>query len=713
MKKITSGAVLLATQCGLALGLPQFATAAEGSSSATSTTNVEEIIIKAMRSDRQSGGATGLSLDVYETPQSLTILDAETLDNFGLVDINQMLEMSTGVNVDATETDRTTYNARGFDITSMHVDGIGIPFGELIVGDLDTAIYEKVEIIRGSNGLITGLGNPSGTVNYVRKRPGNEQAMSTSLTVGRWNDRRVVADVSTPLTESGRWALRVVGAYQDNESWLDLYANNRVVGSFVVDGQIGNSVTLALGYTHQDNESDGATWGAVPFIYNNGVQADFDVSTTTAMEWTYWNTQTDTAFVELGWQATDAIRVTSTLTQTDYEEQSEMFYAYWNTGLDPATGLGLHGYPGKYDGGADTRLWTTVVESRFDAWGREHQLNVGMSLADHDSVTDDFLALSGFDVMPAFPGWTGAEVARPAWGPSSRAAADDMSLNRLYASLLLSVTDQVNLILGASKVDYENEGSSWGVSTDSDEDGGSPYIGVTWEVADDLNLYASYSDIYQPQYYLDENQQPLGSAEGSSLEAGLKKQFGGNLLATVAVFRTEQENLQEFVSYTDGDGIDDTDYSDDFNFSEYRGINVEAEGIELEVSGYVTDTVRLQAGFTHLKMEDPNGDEQRTYIPRNSLKLLASWAPEWQPRLDLGLSARWQDDVYVETGYGRITQESYGVLGGYVNYALSDKMSVSLNLDNMLDEKYLSSVHYDQSFYAMPLNYSLSLRWSY
>src|SRR5690606_8182029 len=150
---------------------------------------------------------------------------------FGLVDINQMLKMTTGVNVDATETDRTTYNARGFDITSMHIDGIGIPFGSLIVGDLDTAIYERVEVLRGSNGLITGLGNPSGTVNYVRKRPGNERAMDTTLMLGRWNNKRIVTDISTPLTQSGRWAARFVGVYQDKDSWLNLYGNERLVGS--------------------------------------------------------------------------------------------------------------------------------------------------------------------------------------------------------------------------------------------------------------------------------------------------------------------------------------------------------------------------------------------------------------------------------------------------------------------------------------------------
>lgn len=709
MKKFTSR-TMGATCYGLVLTVSQFAVAAEVE---PANGSVEEIIIKGIRADRDSGGATGLSLSVYETPQSLTILDAETIADFGLVDINDMLAMTTGVNVDAMETDRTIYNARGFDITSMYVDGIGIPFGDLIVGDLDTAIYEKVEVIRGSNGLITGLGNPSGTVNYVRKRPSNEFDMNTTLSVGRWNDKRLVADISTPLTESGRWAMRLVGVYQDNDSWLDLYSNNRTVGSVVIDGQIGDSVTMAFGYTRQDNDSDGATWGAVPFIYSNGVQSDYDISTTTAMNWTYWDTLTETAFAELAWQVSSNVNLTSTLTQTDYKENSELFYAYWNTGLDPDTGLGMNGYPAKYDGSQGTLIWNTVLASSFTAWQREHQFNIGVSLADSEANTQDFAALTGFDVMPSFPGWLGNEVARPSWGPSYTAAEDDMSLNRLYASLLLSMTDQINLILGLSKVDYQNTGVSWGVSTDSDEDGGSPYVGVTWEVADNLNLYASYSDIYQPQYYLDQDQQPLGSAEGQSFEMGLKKQFSNNLLTSVAVFRTEQENLQEFVGYTDGDGVDDTDYSDDFNFAEYRGINVEAEGIELEIAGYVSEEVRLQAGFTHLQIEDPNGNEARTHIPRNTFKLLAAWAPAWQPKLDLGLSARWQDEVHFDSDYGRVEQNRYAVLGGYVNYAVNNQLSVSFNLDNMFDEKYLSTVQSEQSYYAMPLNYSVSVRWDY
>ena len=673
----------------------------------------EELIITGFRNDRKSRGATGLNLSVFETPQSLSILDAEIIDDFDLVDVNSMLKMTTGINVDATETDRTYYNSRGFDITSFHVDGVGIPFGELYVGDLDTAIYEKIAVIRGSNGLITGLGNPSGTVNYVRKRPTNEFAASVEATVGRWNNQRVTADVSTPLTASGSWAARFVGVYQDKESWLDRYENDRNVAYAVVDGQVGDRITLTFAYTRQDNNSDGVLWGAAPVIYTDGAQADFDTSTSTAMDWTYWNTLTETIYAEAGWQIADRWRLTSSLTYTDYDENSELFYAYWLTGLDRDTGLGMYSYPGKYDSTQEYLIWDTHLQAGFDVWGQQHEFNLGVSIADSDSKSLDSGALEGFVAMPAFPGWQGNEVPRPAWGDPYKAANDDMQLNRVYGSLLLSVTERIKLVLGFNVVDYENDGVSWGVSTDSSENGSSPYVGFTWEVADGLNVYGSYSDIYQPQYYLDETLQPLGSAEGDSYELGLKKLFDNNLVVSLAYFETKQKNLFEFIEYGDGDGVDDDDYSDDFSYALYRGISVDSKGVELEVAGHITEDVKMQAGYTYLEMEDKEGEDARTFIPRNTLKLLLTWDPSWQKNLSMGLSARWQDDIHYDSSYGRIEQDSYALVGGFISYDFTDSLSVSANLDNITDKEYYSSVKYEQAFYAATRSYSVSVNWRY
>src|SRR5690606_8600209 len=109
-------------------------------------------------------------------------------------------------------------------------------------------------------------------------------------------------------------------------------------------------------------------------------------------------------------------------------------------------------------------------------------------------------------------------------------------------------------ILGFNAVQYEREGFSWDVPTDSDDSETSPYIGFTWTLTQDLNAYASYSDIYQPQYELNDNQQPLGPAQGKSYEAGIKKKWLDDaLLTSFALFQVEQTNLAEFAQYSDCD----------------------------------------------------------------------------------------------------------------------------------------------------------------
>lgn len=677
-------------------------------------TGLEEMIIIGIRDQRTGEGATGLNLSVYDTPQSVTVLDADTLGAFSLDDINSLLELATGINVDKVETDRTYYNARGFDITSMYVDGVGVPFNDLLIGALDTAIYDKVEIIRGANGLITGIGNPSGTINYVRKRPTNDLAVNTELSGGSWNKARFLLDASAPITNDGRWAARGVAVAEDRDSWLDHHSHNRRVYYGIVDGQIGEALTLAAGFSRQDSQSDGVLWGSLPIQYNNGAQADYDVSTTTAMDWTYWNVKTDTAFVELGYQFNENWSLISTITGNDYSEFSELFYVYLGaTGLDPDTGLGIISSPGRYEAASESQQWDTQIDGAFSAFNQRHELSLGLSLAEKDAETLDYAALTGGNEdMPAFPGWLGNEVPRPQWDSPYMAHEESISLNRLYGVMRLSLSETVKLILGANLVEFEDRGFSWGVSTDSDESGSSPYVGFTWELADGLNIYASYSDIYRPQFAINQNFQPLGSAKGDSFEAGLKKYWlSQKLLTSFAVFKIEQDNLAEFVTYSDGDNIDDDDFSDDFDWALYQGIAVRSEGFELEAAGHISDNLKLQVGYTQLTLEDPDGNDNRTFIPRKTFKLLLQWQPQFTSGLEFGLSTRWQSEIYNDTALGRLKQDAYTIVGTYGSYEITDKIKLALTIDNLSDEKYFNSMQWDQSFYGAPRNVDFSVNW--
>lgn len=152
----------------------------------------------------ETNTATRFDLSPRETPQSVSVITRTQMDDFGVTDVDDALASTTGVTVEQVETDRTYYTARGFDITNFQVDGVGVPFvyGN-VYGNLDTAFYDRIEVLRGGTGLMAGMSDPSATINFVRKRPTREWQAAAGAMVGSWNNRRVDADVSGALTEAG------------------------------------------------------------------------------------------------------------------------------------------------------------------------------------------------------------------------------------------------------------------------------------------------------------------------------------------------------------------------------------------------------------------------------------------------------------------------------------------------------------------------------
>lgn len=254
------------------------------------------------RAEGVASGATGLPLAIVDTPQSVTVIDRGVLDDFAFDEVNDVLRYVTGVNVEEAETDRTYYNARGFDITEAMVDGIQLPniWGPSI-GSLDTVMWDSIEVVRGANGLLSGVGNPSGTINYRRKHSTGERSISGELTASSWNRVRGEFDIDMPLTANGNWGVRIAGAAQNADSYLRDYRSSRTAIQAVVDGRLSDSLAVSFGYARQQGTSRGVLWGALPLLDSAGNQVDWDVSTSTTQDWTYWKSTDQTAFGEATW----------------------------------------------------------------------------------------------------------------------------------------------------------------------------------------------------------------------------------------------------------------------------------------------------------------------------------------------------------------------------------------------------------------------------
>ena len=132
--------------------------------------------------------ATRLPLSLRETPQSVTVITRQRMDDQQLNSVQDVLENTTGVTSYQSDSERTSFYSRGFLINNIQYDGIPTVVGDIIngsgIGSLDTAFYDRVEVVRGATGLLTGTGNPSAAINLVRKRPTREFSAAASLGAG-------------------------------------------------------------------------------------------------------------------------------------------------------------------------------------------------------------------------------------------------------------------------------------------------------------------------------------------------------------------------------------------------------------------------------------------------------------------------------------------------------------------------------------------------
>lgn len=666
-------------------------------------TDLDKVLVVAQRADRVSNGATNLDLAIKETPQSIGMVTREQMERFGADTINDALRLATGISVEEWETNRTNYAARGFEIKNNQIDGVGLPndWG-IVTGALDSFGYEKLEVIRGANGLLTGVGNASGTINYVRKRPTNDEQGSVGVSVGSWGSKRVQADYSAPITEDGAWAARVVAAREVGDSYLRGLKNDRTFLYGVVDGQIGDNGTLTLGYAWQANKSDGNMWGALTLVNNDGTQAEFDTSASTTQDWTYWNTTTQNAFAEYthalpaDWQ----IKASYNYRRTGNDDQ--LFFAYSATGLDPETGEGLLGWPGKYVDETTSHLGDISISGRYTLFGREHEAMLGASVARSEQTYWNHAPDSGFEALPGFP-YAGNAVPEPNWGPKTFYSVLNQELKRVYGVTRLALSDRFKAILGFNFAEYHRDGDNTGVLFDQTERETSPYAGLTFDFTDSLLGYVSYSDIYQPQDQYDIDRNYLDASKGVNYEVGVKKDWlDKRLMTTLAWFRAEQKGLSTYAGVTE-----------DFQYY-YTGVDVESEGFEFEASGKLGDNIDVVLGYTSLELTGPDGKDEYEWYPRQTANLQVTARLPSHPALSFGLGGRWQSktsavDSY--TGY-TVRQGAYAVMNAFVAWNFLPNATLRANVNNLADEKYINSL-YQIGYYGAPRNYSLSLDWRF
>ena len=677
-----------------------------GAARAEDSTAVSQVLVESERANKHAQGATGLDLSLRETPQSITVMPRDQIQDFALTNVNELLALAPGVNVERVETDRTYYNSRGFDITNFQVDGVGLPLiWGIQFGDLDTALFDRVEIVRGASGMLTGTGNPSATINYIRKRPTQDFRATASASYGSWDDKRLEADVSGPLNASGTLSGRLVYANEDKDSYLDHYKVNRNVYYGVLSWDITPKLKATGGYSRQDNLASGVLWGALPLSYSDGTPIDYPRSASTSADWTYWDTRDQNTFAELSYAFDNGWSAKATYTHKRFDENAKLLYAFGDP--DPDTGLGVAGMVGRYPSHYRQNLWEASVSGPVELLGRRHELVFGASTAkSRGREYEDFA-----ETLPDYPAigdWGDQQVAEPAF-PGAYLAADTRDrLNRVYGAAHLTFTDRLKGVIGFNAIDLKSTGVSYGVDQSRSASKLSPYAGLVFDLTPNVSLYGSYTNIFNPQVEVDADNRKLDPAQGKSYEAGLKSEwFGGRLYATAAVFRSKQLGLADYAgTFVDGDpGPAGKSY--------YVGVDTTSKGYELEVSGALTDQWRVSGGWTQLSLKNAAGEDARLFLPRKTLKLSTTYSVPQLRDLKLGAALRWQDDISTVNDVATIRQKAYAVVDLMAGLRLTDQVRATVNVKNVFDKTYLTSLMWTQSYYAAPRAASVRLDYSF
>ena len=468
----------------------------------------------------------------------------------------------------------------------------------------------------------------------------------------------------------------------------------------MIEADITESTTASFGIEHQSFENSGASRGGIPPFFTDGGETNLSRSSNFSADWSLYERQWTTYLASLahrfdnGWN-------TDLNVEYSVGEYDDTIGYMWGGAIDRA-GAGASFLAGRWAADLDQLTIETRANGPFTLFDREHELMVGASYSRSTDEGPDYpLWWSGPEYYYALPNAfdlaaTG-QAPKPDLNPLDSRFGGDVVQTSAYAATRLKPLESVSIILGGRLTNFkEREWTQMGGAdkvrvTKSEETGVfTPYAGVVVDLTDTISVYASYTDIFDPQSNEDISGSTLAPLEGAAYEAGVKGEFyGGRLNTSAAVFQVEQSNFAVAIPGVLNPNGKQAYRSEDGTTS---------QGFELELSGEILPDWQVGGGYTRTIVEDKDGNGLLTDIPENMLKLFTTYRlpGEWRDVV-VGGNLRWQGDVYQDVLGGswpnndKLTQDSVTILDLMARYEL-DPVTLSLNVNNVFDQKYYSGV---------------------
>ncbi|MBB4815990.1 iron complex outermembrane receptor protein [Pseudomonas rhodesiae] len=629
----------------------------------------------------RSASATRTDTAIHETPQSISVVSKDVVEDLGATRLQDALDYAGGVGRANNFGGQglTTFTVRGFTTGEFYRNGFPINRGYPNMPDANT--IERLEVLRGPATMLYGRGDPGGTFNVVSKQPLAERTVTLGSQLNDQGMQRGTLDASGPLDEEGRLAYRLNVVGEGGDTFRDHVSTERYGVTPVLTWQASDDTKVIF-------EGD--------FMRNNhpldrGLTRFANQAGTPSRD-TFWGDK------DVGKLHND-----NNMAQLRFEHMLNDSWTLgggfqWLDGTLQGNAIEANG-PGSLS--ADGRTlqrnfnyrkleWTDKdyqlnLTGHFSTGGLDHTLLTGIEYEDYDyqSIIQRSSAAAG-----TYP----IDIFNPVYGqtrpPLTRTPTHDKENLKTYAAFVqdqVSLTERLKVLAGARFERFEHDYESYvtGVKPWQAADNAvTPRLGVIYDLTDTVAVYADAARSFKPNTGASREGGGFAPEKGKSYEMGIKwEALDRQLSVDAAIYQIEKKNVLTT------DPVDST-------FSVAAG-QVRSRGFDLNVAGNLTPEWRVIGGYAYVDAEVTRDNTLRSgtrllNIPRNSFSLLNVY--EFQDGalkgLGLGAGGKYVDERAGQTANSAFSMGAYTVVDLLSYYKVNDKIRLNLDVKNLFNREY-------------------------
>ncbi|MGJ7519350.1 TonB-dependent siderophore receptor [Variovorax sp. LT1P1] len=655
-----------------------------------------------------------------DIPQSISVVTRQLLDEQNLTNIYDTLASTTGVTVAQSPQGGKYIYSRGFDLTTIQLDGVALNrgmYGRASNFGAGMAIYDRAEVLRGAAGLLQGEGNPGGAVNLVRKRPIPGGATTVEMRAGSWDRYGAQVDASGALNAEGTLRGRALVDYEDQHSFIDDVNRRNATFYGTLEYDISPTTRVSIGASSEETKGR-------PFMnglprYTTGADLRLPRSTYFGSAWSRQDSTNRGLYADLSHAFNDDWNLK--VTAVHVAEDHNLKYAGVNRAVNPRL-MQTANVVARSIADIEAYGIDAQVNGKFDALGRRHELVSGLS---YSRTTNDttYGVRTNFNIFN-IGSYDPAALREPSDQEIYAALREDRDGKAeqygIYNALRLQLTDPLKLIVGARvswfrtrwATDTTGAAPSTSLSDSRENAKVNPYAGLVYALGPQWSAYASYADIFKPQTEQNAAGDLLRPMVGTNYELGLKGELAeGRVNTSVALFRIDQKHRAQ-EDFSSGPTCR-SDYYCYIDSGEVR-----SQGLDAEVSGELARRWNVFAGYTftstkYVKDVASEGQSFSTYTPKHMLRVWSTYQlPGALSAITLGGGVSAQSDSYRQVGAVRLDMPGRAVWNAYAKYQINRHWSAALNLNNVFDKTYYTSstTLVNGNYYGDPRNLMLTLR---